>query len=171
MRKYLVFFVILSLITGLSSLAATRTLTVRQAEASMGTGSLLFKIGELEDCVLECRDDLSKLTRKGCKCSVQIQIIDGSSNRVVADLGKIDDIASSSRISWSHKKVSGNSLLVKISDVGLFSAAQKNFEENRYGAKISGHYSIKLVLEGIDGECKDDIVNSPEVKVEFQVSK
>jgi len=171
MRKILAFLVILFLVAGISSLAATKTLTVRQAEASMGSGILLFKIEELKDCVMECRDDLSKLTEKGCKCSTEIQIIDGSSNRVVADLGKINDIASPSQISWIHKKVSGNSLLVKINDAGFLSVAQKNFEENRFGAKISGNYSVKLILGGVDGECDDAIVISPEVKVEFQVSK
>ena len=171
MRKIQVCFVILFLIAGLFSQAATRTLTVRKADASMGTGSLLFDIGELEDCVSACGEDLSKLTEKGYKCSATIQIIDGSSSRVVADLGKIEDIASPSRISWSHRKVNGNSLLVKINDSSFFSAAQESFEENRAGAKISGNYSVKLVCGGIKGESTDSIVKSPEVNVEFQVSK
>ena len=171
MKKILVLLVIAFMSAGISSLAATTTLTVRQAEASMGTGSLLFKIGELEDCVSECKDDLSKLTEKGYKCSAKIQIINRSSSRIIADLGKIDDIASPSRISWSHRQVAGNSLLVRINDSGFLSAAQKSFEENRSGAKISGNYSVKLVLGGIDGESDDAIVISPEVNVEFQISK
>jgi hypothetical protein len=171
MRKFLILFFVLFLAGGVFLQAATRTLTVRKADASMGTGSLLFKIRELEDCVSDCKDDLSKLTEKGYKCSAKIQIIDGSSSRIVVDLGKIDDISSPSRISWSHRKVSGNSLLVRINDSGFLSAAQKSFEEDRSGAKISGNYSVKLVLGGIDGESDDAIVISPEVEVDFQVLK
>jgi hypothetical protein len=170
MRKFIVFPVIAFLVVGLSSLNATETLTVRQADASMGTGLLLFKTRELENCVSACKDDLSKLTEKGYKCTAKIHIINRSSSRIVAELGKIDDIASPSRISWSHRKVSGNSLLVRINDSGFLSAAQKSFEENRSGVRIPGNYSVKLVLGGIDGESKDQIVISPEVNVNIQVS-
>ena len=170
MRKILVIFIVLFLIGGISSYAATKTLTVRQADASMGTGFLLLKTGELEDCVSACKDNLTRLTEKGFKGSAKIQIVYRASSRIVADLGRIDDIASPSRISWSQRKVSGNSLLVRINDSGFLSAAQKSFEENRSGAKISGSYSVKLVFEGIDGESDDAIVISPEVNVEFQVS-
>jgi hypothetical protein len=170
MRKFLVPLFVLFFVGGVSIQAATKMLSVRRANALMRTSSLLFKIGELADCVSECREDLSKLTEKGYKYSAKIQIINRSSDRVIADLGKIDDIASPSRINWSHKKVNGNSLLVKINDSSFLSAAQKSFEENRSGAKISGSYSVQLVLGDIEGESKDKIITSPEVNVEFRVS-
>ena len=132
MRKTAGVFVLVFFVAGVAALAATKTLNVRQPDASMGTGFLVFKIGELKNCVLDCRNDLSQMAAKGYQGPVKIQITDSSGRRIVADLGRIDNIESPSRINWNHRTAGGDSLLVKINDAGFLSVAQRYFEQNQF---------------------------------------
>lgn len=80
-------------------LAASKTLTVQKPSDSLSAkNSLLFKIGEIEDVILVNKDSFAKLAAERVQGSVKIQLYDSSSNRLLADLGKIENFQAPTRV-------------------------------------------------------------------------
>ena len=110
------------------------------------------------------------------KGSIEIQLVNKSSDSVLAILGSILDFHRPTRVRWNHK-VEGNNLLVEFEENADFcTKIHSYFRENHIGSKVSGIYAVRFIfggmVYGVDGEAKDKIVrNIDEIIISLVVSK